>query len=189
MKYTMHICKCGHIHMIPNEKIDAALKEELNFVLVCADCGNTWVIGADIEPDCEDPDKNCYMMYGHEIYVPYGGAVSIDFADFNPQNGEHKAYSEIYLSHGIKVPMKTGEYARQYFCNQFADMWYPDFYKIKRSDITLEEVMRFIEDFEHDHKTVDMDRFIRENDDEILQCISGYIIRAFDWTGTKCERK
>jgi len=59
----------------------------------------------------------------------------------------------------------------------------------KRSDITLEEVMRFIEDFEHDHKTVDMDRFIRENDDEILQCISGYIIRAFDWTGTKYERK
>ena len=83
----------------------------------------------------------------------------------------------------------TGEYARHYFCGRFADMWYPDFYKIQRGNITLEEVKEFVDEFTKNQIVVNMNRFIRETPDEYLKEISGYLIRAFDWTGTQYERK
>lgn len=44
-KYDMRICKCGRIHMVPNEKIEKALKNNRNLLLICAGCGTATLIG------------------------------------------------------------------------------------------------------------------------------------------------
>ena len=50
-KYDMRICKCGRIHMIEMDKLDEALHNNKNLLLICAGCGKATNIGADIEPD------------------------------------------------------------------------------------------------------------------------------------------
>lgn len=185
-KYDMRICSCGRIHMIPMEKIDKAIENNKNFLYICGGCGRASIIGADIEQDWYEEDKLCYNMYSGKVFEYKDGSINVE--DFTEHDNK-KAISEIFYSHGIKVPMMTGEYARSYFCDQFADMWYPDFYKIQRGNITLEEVKEFVDEFTKNQIVVNMNRFIRETPDEYLKEISCYLIRAFDWTGTKYERK
>lgn len=185
-KYDVRICKCGRIHMIDNNKLDNALDKNKNLLLICGGCGDATLIGANIEPDWDNPDKDCYMMYSSE-YSPYGDA-SIIGTDF--ETTEHrKGIEEIVYSHGLKVPMMTGMYATDYNNGVFSDRWYPDFYKIRRNDITVKEIMDFIDEYNHDRTTVNMDRFIRETPEDMLKEISHYIIDGINWQGTKYETK
>lgn len=185
-KYDMRICKCGHIHMIPWEKIDASVKANKNLVLICARCGAGTIIGADIEPDefSDKPDAVCYMMYAGDL-SPYKDKIITE--EFFKGNDKEKAVAEILYSHGLRVPMKTGNYANNYFNGKFADMWYPDFYKIQRKDITVPEIMDFIKTFTEERTTVNMSRFINENPEDMIEEISHYLIKGFDWSGTKYE--
>lgn len=185
-KYDMRICKCGRIHMIPNEKIEKALEKNKNLLLICAGCGAATLIGADIEPDWFELDKDCYMMYSME-FSSYE-SKSILVTDFETTDGS-KGIEEIVYSHGIKVPMMTGQYATDYFNGKFSDRWYPDFYKIERRDITVEEIMKFIADYRRDRRTVNMERFIRETQEDMLEEISHYWIEGLNWKGTKWESK
>lgn len=125
-KYDMRICKCGRIHMVLKEKIKNAVENNKNLLLICGGCGSIEVIGADVQPDWVEPDKNCYMMYTTD-FSPYKDAI-ISISDFDPTN-RHKGIDEIIYSHGLKVPMKTGEYATSYSGGWFADMICPDFWK------------------------------------------------------------
>ena len=133
-KYDMRICKCGRIHMVDNNKLDNALENNKNLLLICGGCGAATLIGADIEPDWNEPDKNCYMMYSGEL-SPYDDRNIIS-ADFESTE-HHKGIEEIIYSHGRKVPMMTGMYATDYNNGRFSDRWYPDFYKIQRSDMCI----------------------------------------------------
>lgn len=181
-KYDMHICKCGRIHMVDMEKLDKALEANKNLLLICGGCGGATVIGADIEPDYIEPDKDCYNLYQFD-FSQYEDA-HITEAYFAGDD-KHKAIMEIIYSHGIKVPMMTGMYATDYFDGNFSDRWYPDFYKIQRRDVTVEEIMEFIDQYNKDRTTVNMNRFINENPEDIIEEISHYYIRGFDWSGTK----
>lgn len=183
-KYDMHICSCGRIHMVPMEKLDSALEEDKELLLICGGCGAATRIGADIEPDWNEPNKDCYMMYSRDFSSDK--SVSIVPEDFE-RTDSHKGIREIYYSKGIKVPMETGEYARSYFNGTFSDMWYPDFYMIQRKGITVPEIMEFIDEYCRKRKTVNMDRFIREAPEDMLEEISHYLIRGLNWKGTKWE--
>lgn len=110
-KYDMRICKCGRIHMVPTEKIEKALEDNKNLLLICAGCGTATLIGADIQPDWIEPDKDCYMMYASD-FSSYQDA-SIGISAFNTTE-ELKGIEEIYYSHGLKVPMLTGQFATDY---------------------------------------------------------------------------
>lgn len=182
----MKICKCGRIHLIPEEKIDNALEKNKNFVLICANCGESIVIGANIEPDWNDPEKDCYMMYSYNLSDYKDKSITKE--SFETTKKE-KGIEEIYYSHGIKVPMMTGNYATDYFCGRFSDRWYPDFYNIERKDITVKEIMDFINQWKKDRITVNMNRFIHENKEEDLKEISRYYIKGLNWKGTKFERE
>ena len=127
--------------MVDEDKLGNALENNKNLFLICGGCGTATLIGADIEPDWDEPDKDCYMMYSCE-YSSYKDK-SITTADFESIE-HHKGIEEIVYSHGIKVPMMTGMYATDYNNGKFSDRWYPDFYKIQRSDITVKEIMDFI---------------------------------------------
>ena len=186
MKYDMRICKCGTIHMIDNDKLDVALKHNKNLLLICAECGHAKLIGADIEPSWFEPDRDCYNMYAFEFSPNKDKTISP--VDFDSKK-EYKGIEEIIYSHGYKVPMNSGMYATDYNFGRFSDRWYPDFYKIQRKDITVKEIMEFIDKYNEDRTTVNMNRFINETPEDVLEVISGYLIDGFDWTGTKWERK
>lgn len=183
-KYDMRICKCGRIHMVDEDKLEKALENNKNILLICGGCGTATLIGADIEPDWDEPDKDCYMMYSCEFSSREN--KSITTADFESTE-HHKGIEEIVYSHGIKVPMMTGMYATDYNNGRFSDRWYPDFYKIQRSDITVKEIMDFIDEYTNDRTTVNMNRFINETPEDMLEEISHYHIEGFDWKGTKWE--
>lgn len=183
-KYDMRICKCGRIHMIDNEKLNTALESNKNLLLICAGCGTATLIGADIEPDWNELEKDCYVMYA-EDFSSYKDR-NINVSDFESTDLQ-KGIQEIIYSHGIKVPMMTGQYATDYFNGKFFDRWYPDFYKIQRRDITGDEVMKFIDEYNYDRTTVNMIRFIQDTPHDILEEISHYHIEGFNWKGTKWE--
>lgn len=187
-KYDVRFCKCGRIHMIPTDKIHKAIEQDKTLMYICGGCGAARIIGADKESDWDDPTKTCYNMYSCGLYHKDHEIISFTPDDFSDA-GEHKPYNEIIYSPGIRVPMMTGEYAQSYTCDTFCDMWYPDWWKIERKDVTVEEVMDFINKYKKDQRTVDMSRFIHETPEEYLDYISGYVIKAFDWKGTKWERK
>lgn len=181
-KYDMRICKCGRIHMVNEDKLEKALENNKNLLLICGGCGDATLIGANVEPDWNDPDKDCYMMYSCE-FSSYEDK-SITTADFESTE-HHKGIEEIVYSHGIKVPMMTGMYATDYNNGRFSDRWYPDFYKIQRSDITVKEILDFIDEYTNDRTTVNMNRFINETPEDMLEEISQYTINGFNWKGTK----
>ena len=185
-KYEMRICSCGRIHMVNAEKIDKACEVNKDLLLICAGCGKAILIGADIEPDWEDPNKECYSMYTR-VFSQNNDSI-INPYTFEDAEGK-KAIGEIIYSHGYRVPMLTGQYATDYFNGRFSDRWYPDFYKIQRENITVPEIMEFIKEYTHDRTTVNMSRFISQTPEDVLEEISHYWIEGLDWTGTKWERK
>ena len=184
-KYDIRICKCGRIHAVSNKKIEKALENNKNFLLICAACGNAVLIGANVTPDWVDPSRDCYEMYAGS-FSPYKDKTINE--DTFKGNEKEKAVEEILYSHGFKVPMKTGQYATDYFNGRFSDRWYPDFYKIQRNDITAKEIMDFIDEYTHDRTTVSMNRFINETPDDVLEELSNYYIKGLDWKGTKFEK-
>lgn len=183
-KYHMMVCKCGRIHMIDNKKIDNALENNKNLLLICGGCGKALLIGADLEPNLFDPGESCYMMYSSE-FSSYENK-SITSTDFETTE-DYKGIEEIIYSHGIRVPMMTGMYATDYLYGMFADRWYPDFYKIQREDVTVKEIIEFINEYNRNRTTVDMKRFINETKEEFLEVISNYSIEGLNWKGTKWE--
>lgn len=183
-KYDIRFCKCGRIHATPIKKLDNALEKNKNVLLICAGCGKATLIGADIEPNWNEPDKDCYMMYSGDFFVYEN--KSITSSDFESTES-YKGIEEIIYSHGIKVPMMTGQYATDYFNGRFLDRWYPDFYKIQRNDITVKEIMAFINEYLHDRTTVNMQCFINETPEDVLKEISHYFVDGFNWKGTKYE--
>lgn len=180
-KYTLRICKCGRIHAIPDEKFKKVLDENKEFLLICGGCGKANLMGADIVPDI-NPEKKCYEMYTCDFGL--NGDEVITESSFK-ETEKNKAVGEIFYSHGYPVPMKTGQYADNCFNGKFTDMCYPDFYEIQRNDITAKEVLDFIDEYNHDRTTVDMDRFIKETPDDVLEELSHYGIEGLNWSGTK----
>lgn len=183
-KYDMRICKCGRIHMIERERIEKSITDNKDLLLVCGGCGTATLIGADIEPNWSDPEKDCYTMYSNN-FSKDRFITNSDFCDAE----DHKAISEIFYSQGIRVPMMTGQYATDYYDGKFSDRWYPDFYKIQRKGITVDEIMLFINEYTQNRTTVNMTTFIRNTPDEMLKEISQYYIKGFNWRGTKYENK
>lgn len=180
-KHDIRFCKCGKIHLIPFDKINNAIENNKDLLFICADCGQASIIGADI--DIEDGEKH-YLMYGGD-FSPYS-SESITKNDFCENRGSKKELSEIYYSRGIKVPMMNGYYATEFSGGIFYDgRVIANMYEIDRPDITPEEVHQFIKKSREEAMTVNINRFIRENDDEALLEISRYYIKGFDWSGTK----
>ena len=176
-KYDISICSCGTIHAVPNEKIDRALKLHKPLLTICGSCGAATLHGGDEDVDFDG--NPCYMMYKRDF--TYNDTESIDKTNIDQ-------YSEIYYDKGYKVMMETGNNATDYFNGTFSDRWYPDFYKIKRSDVTVDEIMDFINKYNKDRTTVNMNSLINSIPDDVLEELSCYLIDGLDWTGTKFEK-
>ena len=97
-----------------------------------------------------------------------------------------KAFTEIMYSPGKKVMMMTGYYAKAYNNGEFEDIWYPDFWKLEKPDLTIPEVMDFIKENRTNRKLVNMNALLRDfTEEEVKYLHSSYHIKGMDWSKTK----
>ena len=182
----VRICNCGRIHFLDREMTSKALEHDKDILLICGGCGSATKIGADKGYDWWGNTKEeVYNMYSFDV-GDYD--FTLDASKF--ENNEHqKGIDKIVYSVGKRVMMKTGMYARYFRFERFEDNWYPDFYKIKHNDVTVKEIMDFINEWEKDRVTVNMNWLIRSLTDEEAKALSRLYIPAFDWKGTKYEQR
>lgn len=182
-KYDMRFCKCGSVLPIEFDSIEKAVRKGSLIGYICSRCGQIRYIGADEDIDYDG--NPCYNMFSFD-----GKDESFDidenFFKVNTQT-KRPVYKMIYVK-AIRIPMKTGGYATYLSGDHFYDGTRPDFYRLG-SNASAQEIIEFIKDWDRDSSTVNMDRLIRENTDEILTELSGYLTSAFNWKGTKYERK
>lgn len=145
-KYDVRFCRCGTIHVMPVSYYDWIESDYKNRSVyrVCQHCGRTtrtWLSEYD--------DGFCIN--------------SCDENDFELSK-ENKDDFKVIFSTGIRVPLKSGNYATYY---SSGNCWFDD---DKKSD-------------------VDTKRLIHEvKDEEILKSISGYVT-GIDWSDTPYEIK
>ena len=185
------ICKCGRIHFINENEITAAIKNNKDLLVICGGCGMATRIGADIQTvfaGTKYPNETIYNMYS--IRIGEWNNFELTAESF-VTNDKQKGIYKVLYSNGKQVMMETGYYAKSYEDNngRFEDIWYPDFYKIEREDITLEEVFRFIDDFKTDRRTVNMEMLLHDLTDEEAEILSHCVIPSLNWKGTKWENK
>lgn len=184
MSKEVRICSCGRIHFVDQDIIHAALEENKIALFICGGCGRATGIGADREPDwLEGTDRAIFNMYSYDAG---GKDFIVDPSSFNDAERTKGIYRIIY-SKGKQVCMETGMNANSFFNGRFLDNWFPDFYKIERTDITVPEIMQFIEAWRKDRETVMMGSLLRDLTDEEATLLARRHIKNLDWTGTKYE--
>lgn len=183
-KYDIRVCKCGKIHATPKSKIVEAVEKDKSLLLICASCGNATVIAADRETDHYGNTRYDMLSYR---FAPYT-STSITKTDFDRQEGKTE-FNEILYSHGYKVPMNTGNYANDFFAGKFTDTTGPELDKLLRNDVTAEAVAEFVKNHTEESTTVDMNRFIRETPEDVLDELSNYAYQCFNWKGSKFKKK
>lgn len=175
MKYDLSICSCGRIHMIPEDKINGAIQKSKELLVICGGCGRAVRHGADVVPDYDNPNEDCYELYSRQV-------KKLDIKEMGN-------FAEIMVDDGMKVPMNTGEFANCYAGRRFSDMVYPDYYMIDRKNVTPEEVHEFIAKWTNDRTTVNIDRFINMYKDvdngAMLRELSHYVLDGLDLKGTE----
>ena len=187
-KFDVRICNCGRIHFIDDKLVDEALEQDKNLMVICGGCGTTTLIGADREPDWEDPNKTVFNMYTYHMGQHDNFTLTAD--SFETVEGKKKGISKVFYSKGIQVMMETGYYAKSYdsASGRFQDIWYPDFWRIP-TNATAEQYKAFIEQWQAEHVKVNMNNLLRSLTDEQAEALSHFYIEGLDWKGTKFEKE
>lgn len=187
-KFLINFCSCGRIHFIKMDDVEKALLEDKDILFVCQGCGNTSFIGADKTVIDNETAFNIYKYTKNKDF-------EITPKDFEPfilthkDTSYRKPISKIMFSQGKTVFMLNG-FAANYYANGFyRDTWFTDFDDLKKKGITEEDIKCILDKWEYESTTVDMTRLINDLSEDELKELSGYAINAFDWSGTKYERK
>lgn len=160
-KYDVRFCNCGRVHFIDGEKINKAIDKEKQVLVICNNCGNSFVIGADIITD-EDG------LFGYSMY-------SFDMRD--TEINDMSKINCIVFTKGEHIRMMTGGEATFYSNDTFID-WNTN----KPENISNDEWERL-------QKTVNTQHTINWiRDDDKLKEMSRYIT-SINWKGTKYEQK
>ena len=159
-KYDVRFCNCGRVHFIEDEKVWKAIKNSKEVLVVCNNCGNAFVIGADKQIDEEGND--CYMMYSLSMRD-----TKIDTLD---------KIDSIVFTAGEQIRMMTGGEAT-YKGDCFVD------WDTKKPDNISEQK------WDEMRRTVNTQHTINWiKDDDKLKEMSNYAVKI-DWTGTKYQSK
>jgi len=160
-KYDVRFCSCGRVHFIDQEKINSAIKNEKEVLVVCNHCGSSYVVGASKE--CDEDGEECYMMYSQSMQdTEVNDMIKID---------------SIVFTTGEQIRMMTGGEATDHGGYGFID-WETE----KSKNISSEE-------WEKMRKTVNVEHTINWiKDDNKLEQMSHYLC-GIDWKGTKYEKR
>lgn len=171
-RYDLRICKCGRVHFIPSEKIDNAIKNSKEIVLICPGCGTILHIGADVQ---EDPyvGGECYMMYS---YDQKDGTITS--ANFDPAfNG--RVIDEIIVDEGERVYMKTCRPADHYSFGKFYD-WGSDFPDIRDyANKPAADLIRDMDKFNRTREIIDIDMTLKFMSKEHSDYMNHPMAKAF----------
>ena len=177
----MRICSCGRIHFFDGKHIDDAISADKELLFICGGCGRATRIGADDWTGYYDDNEKCYAMYQQDI-----NKDTVLTADIFEKAENRKAFTEILYSQGKKVMMMTGYYAKAYSNSEFEDIWYPDFWRLEKPDLTIPEVMDFIKENRTNRKLVNMNALLRDfTEEEVKYLHSSCHIKGMDWSKTK----
>jgi hypothetical protein len=159
-KYDVRFCNCGRVHFIEQEKVDKAIESGKQVLIICNNCGNSYVVGADKEQD--ENGKTIYMMYSSDMR--------------NKTLDDTSKIESIVFTAGEQIRMMTGGEATFYGNNTFID-WETE----KPDNITNEK-------WHEMRKTVHVQHTINWiKDDNKLGQMSHYYT-GIDWKGTKYEK-
>ena len=158
-KYEVYFCSCGRVHFVDSEKLGNAIVNEKEILVICNNCGNSFVEGADKE---EYDGEEGYMMYSRSIRdTEINDTSKIDSIVFTP---------------GEKVFMMTGREATYYGNSTFID------WETKKLDNVTDEEWKKIREIVDVERTINLIR-----DDNKLSNMSNYVT-GIDWKGTKFEK-
>lgn len=161
-KFEVRICKCGCIHFIPWSDIEEAIEQNKEFVMICNRCGTALRYGAD---DYFDGGKALYCL-------------PLDKGEITKERFE-KEFTKILYSEGIRVPMRTGQFADFYDGNTFYDcqpyFWSSKLYECK----TIDEAREYYQKQTELATKVNIDWFMGKLDDDQREALSHYYIKAF----------
>ena len=160
IKYEVYFCSCGRVHFVDSEKLNDAIVNEKEILVVCNNCGNSFIEGADKE---EYNGEEGYMMYSRSMRdTEINDTSKIDSIVFT--SGEH-------------VRMMTGGEATYHGNDIFID-----YNTVKPSHITTVE-------WEVLRKTVNVQHTINWiRDDNKLDQMSNYLT-GINWKDTKYEKE
>lgn len=158
--YDVRICGCGRVHFIDVEKIDKAIENEKEVLVICNHCGHSYVIGADKEQD--ENGEDCYMMYS--------------FGKQDTEINDVSKIDSIVFTVGESIRMMTGGEATTHMGHEFID------WETKKPDNVSDK------EWETLRKTVDVQHTINWiRDEEKLKHMSQYLM-GINWAGTKYAR-
>lgn len=158
-KYTVHFCRCGHIHFILREDFENAIHANKCLITVCTHCGEMHIEGAD--------------------YVDSHDACGIEGADYDywstttstPQELTEFSYGKIPIykiifSSGKEVPMMNGFPADHYIrsCLSMSHAFYNTNSRGYSTDAAEEYRASSTIDFETLIKSLDNDELYSIND-------------------------
>ena len=107
--YDAHIFPNGRIALVKNSDMNEAIEADKEILIFCGGWsgGYAKAIGAN---KVYDPDLGeCWEMYGYDI------------KDKTFSADDMQKFHKVVITDGIKVYMKTGEPATQYFGSKFCD--------------------------------------------------------------------
>jgi len=159
-KYDVRFCSCGRVHFINQEKVNQAIENEKQVLVICNNCGNSFVIGADKSYD-EYLDQEIYNMYS--------------FGMRDTEVNDLSKIDSIVFTAGEQIRMMTGG-AATYQGDCFID------WETKKPDnISIGEWGKM-------QKTVNTQHTINWiKDEDKLEQMSNYVV-GIDWKGTKYEK-
>jgi len=158
-KYEVYFCSCGRVHFVDTEKLNKAIENEKEILVVCNNCGNSFVEGADKQ---EYDGEECYMMYSRSMR--------------DTEINDTSNINSIVFTPGEKVFMMTGGEATFYGNSTFID------WETKKLDNVTDEEWKKIREIVDVERTINLIR-----DDNKLSNMSNYVT-GIDWKGTKFEK-
>ena len=137
----------GRIVAIPEEEYTAAIESGKEILVFCGGWagGYARAFGATKERDLYEPDQFCYMVYSYDV------------RDKSFTAEDMKRFAKVIVTDGIRVYMKTGESASDYYSGTFCDCDTKDRLEEHFPDTRSNEIEQY--DFS-DCQTVDFDRTV-----------------------------
>lgn len=170
-KYDARIYANGRFALILEEDFSEAIEQGKEILVFCGGWsgGYARIHGADRVPDYYDLNggKDCFDLYSHDVKDK----------TFTPE--EMSRFYRVIVTDGVKVYMKTGEPATQYFGSSFSD-WDTKFEDYKRKFGADKNAT--IEEFEKMRHEIDIEKTLnmvygntQEEKEEIQKAIKGYL--------------
>lgn len=160
-RYDVWFCTCGHIHFMPFDILDWIEEDYMNrkAIQVCKSCGA-------VRETTLDPYEEGFCTC-RDIYRDTELDCKIT-----------EGYTKLFVDNGVPVYLKNFDGSTVPASGKLGNRWFGINSK-GNQEFNSVDTLRLIQDIKHNY---------REDADDILRSISGYV-SGIDWSGTEYEIK